>query len=663
MDEPIHLEDLRRPSDFELEEAGKCYSDFYKWRDYRSGPLIQFQNYDFETVLKKSRELFWNSLKTPSEDLEALGVEFSMPYARKEVMQFCSTLVANEYKGRFNGDGLDIFGTKVLQGIYEKWRFKNNDKVEKFWEILYGVVNGTVCNFIGYNNSKMTHRYLREYDDAAGDYRIEEKEETVWNDVWSEVVPIEDMYLPKIYERNFQRQGRCLWKTEMDWKQFKMEFREFDNAEYVYPGNMIAEDSLYYRMLAGAGVLSTNKVQLLKKFIWAGESDKYIIYANGILLNPVGKGKKQTSSPLPWNHKMGPFSWGIFSPLDEKIAWGMPLPFLIKEPHKILNISHVMLLEHELRNVSPAIISSDFDAPKIIFGQHDVIPVNDVESYKEFKLSDPSAAFFNMQGTIKSEMTDTAQGGGGIGMPSKQPKSAQEVIQLNAIMQQSKAIALLMYYNVLRQQMMLVIKTALQFYPVDKYKKQQRNILRTINVPNMSLSNGGVGTLHIRITKSKPRKQKEKNLQLFFEAINMSMMNGRSTEIIEAPSEVIQNLEFEITDIDMEPAQTDELRKQTYIDNIIKPMLETYVPAGVADMGKTFLRHMEKMGEHPMDFASEKAYSQIMATWGEENSFQQPKPQNTPPGTSGVSGNLKQVATGTKFGSQNNPPLPINQNQ
>jgi hypothetical protein len=40
----------------------------------------------------------------------------------------------------------------------------------------------------------------------------------------------------------------------MEYKNFKVEFKDYDNAEYVYPGNMIAEDSLYYRMLSGTGV-------------------------------------------------------------------------------------------------------------------------------------------------------------------------------------------------------------------------------------------------------------------------------------------------------------------------------------------------------------------------------------------------------------------------
>lgn len=665
-DGKYRLELMRVPSEFELTTIGEEYNDFYKWRNFRTGMLTQFQKYDFETVLTMSRELFWNAATTPSEDLRNLGLEFSLPYVRNETLQFVSKIVSQNFKGRMNGNGLDIYGVKVLQGMWDKWRFKSNDKVEKFWEVLYGVVNGTVCNFIGYNNGKLTRRYLESYDKKSGAYNIREKEEPYWNDVWSELVPIEDMYLPKIYERDFQKQGRVKWKTEMDWNQFKSEFKSYDNAEYVYPGNMIAEDSLYYRLLSGTGVMVTDKIQILKGYDWV--TDSYKITANGVLLNPVGKGRHQTSSPMPWKHKMGPFSWGIFAPLDEKLAYGLPLPFLIKEPHKLMNVGNVMLWEHELRNVSPAILSSDFDAPKIIYGRHDVIPVNDVASYKEFKLTDPSTAFFNTLGQMQSYMSTTAQGGQAPALPSRQPKSARESLQMQQLAQQAQGITLILYYNILRQQMLLVLKTALQFYPVEKYAKENRAILRTINVPNMSLTSGGVGNMEIRVVKARGKDfdHKQHNLELFFEALQKSMLNGKMTEIIEAPEDVIQNLEFEITDIDMEPEQTDEMRKQTFVEQVLTPMFNVYIPAGLADPAKVMLRHLEKLGESPMDFVSEKVLAQVMSTWGDQNSFKMPPPTTgsaTNPagpqaGNGQQTGNVAQINTGTKFGANNAQPIP-----
>lgn len=667
----IALENIRIPSQLELETVSDVWANFYKWRSYRSGSIQQLQGLDLETYLGRSRELFWNAMITSSEDLRALGLEFSIPFVRKETLDYVGKVVGQDIKPRFNGEGLDIFGVKVLQSIYDKWRFKSNDKVEKFWQTLYGTVNGTVPIYVGYNNAKTTRRYLKNYDKKTGDYKLEEKKEPYWNDVWTEIAPLEDIYLPKIYERNIQKQGRMQWKTEMDFKDFKREFRTFDNAEYVHPGNQIAEDSLYFRLLSGSGVTSSDRIQVLKE--WDTLSDTFVINANGIWLNPVGKGRKQIVAPNPFDHKMLPFVWGIGEAIDEKFAYGLSLPFKIKDPHKLMNTSYTMLVERELRAIEPPILTSDFDAPKLIFGQNNVIPVNDVNAYKELKISEASGPYFNMMAGLQSVMTSQAQGGAQQTGQGRQPKSAKEAQQMAAMQQQAFSTALLMFYDIIRQETILILKTALQFYPVDKYQKVDSRIIRSLTVPNGALSTGGTGQIEVRFVK-----KKKADIELFFEAIHKSIMNGKMTEIIEAPISAIQDLEFEITSIDLEPSQSEEMKQTSFIANVINPMINTYIPMGLADPGKVFLRHLEKLGEHPADFASDKALGQLMTLWGEQTNVTLPSPNPNPGGAGGGSGpsditkppvsgqqnaspaagNALQSTNGMKFGGQNTGPLP-----
>lgn len=655
----ISLENIRTPSDLELDTVSKVISDFYKFRNLRSGAITQFQNHSLEGYLSKSRELFWNSLKTPSQDLSELNLDLSIGFVRKEVMDFIPRLVGQNFTPRLTGEGLDIFGVKVLQAIYNKWRFKSNDKVEKFWQVLYGQVNGTVPIFVGYNDSHLTRRYLKSYDKETGVADIVEKDEAYWGDVWTEIVPLEDIYLKKTWERNIQKQGRIIWKTEMDWKDFQSEFDTFDNAEYVYPGNQIAEDSLYFRLLDGMGVVASDKVQLLKCYDTI--KDEYIAIANGVWLNPVGKGRNQQKSPMPFDHKMMPFVWGITEPVDEKWAYGLSLPFKLKDPHKILNTSVTMMLEREFRAIDPPILTSDFEAPKLIFGQHKTIPVNDVNSYKEMNISEPSPQFYNMMSTMQGFMTSQAQGDQVNAAPSRQPKSAKEVMAVEALRQQALANALTMYYDVIRQETMLVLKTALQFYPIDKYRKEDQRIVRSITLPDSALTTGGVGTLEVRLVN-----KKQDDMTTFFESVDKSIKNGRTTEIIEAPVELLQNLEFEITNIELEPEKSDDIKKASFFEQVITPMLNIYVPAGVADIGKVYLRHLEKMGEHPADFSSDKILPSLMASWGGQptpGGAQQPGQQGQPnqPGAQAnngpQTGAMQQSVTGTRFGSQGGAPI------
>jgi hypothetical protein len=650
-DEKINLEAIRgKLSEEEAQVLSKTYEDYYKFKASRDGCTSQFQGKQLEDFLTTSREMFWNSVVTPSNDLAALDLSLTIGFIRKEVWDFVSQLTSQDFKAKIDGEGLDAFGVKVLQAIYDKWRFKSNDKVEKFWQILYGVVNGTVCEYVGYNNAKIKHRYLKEYDKSTGQYRIEEKEDYYYNDVWTEIAPLEDIYLKKTWERDVQRQGKLIWRNQMSWKDFLLEFKNFDNAEYVYPGNQIAEDSLYFRLLAGSGVTSYDMVEVMKEYDVI--EDEYTICANGVWLNPVGKGEDQKRSPMPFNHKKMPFGWTIWKAIDEKFAYGMSSPFELKDYQKILNVGMTMGVEAELRAIDPPTLSSDFEAPDFIFGQHKVIPVNDVNAYKQMETKEGSASFYNMIQSLQGIMSAQAQGGTQSIGPSKQPKSSREVMQMQLIKQQALGNSLLMYYDMLRQEMLLVLKTALQFYPTNKMADSNDRIVRAIKIPNTSLMGGGMGALQVRLVKSK-----QQDLITFFEAIEESIKNGRMTEIIEAPIDVIRELEFMIHEIKIAPAQTSEMERATWMEQVFMPAIQNFVQAGIVDPSKLYLRWLEKMGEHPADLTSDKIMPQLMAQWGQEMNFPMPDPNGKNKQTGGEVGaqtsNVLQQNTGVQNGGNN----------
>jgi len=684
----VRPEDMRAGliSEKETEAMGALYTDFYKWKSYRAGTVRQFQNYSFEEMLIVSRELFWNTMTTDSKDLRALGLDFSIPFARKETMDFLSRITALNIKPRMTGDNLDAVGMKVLNGLYAKWRFHSNDKVEKFWEMLYGLVNGTVCSYVGFDDTVYQRRYLKSYDPETGKFKLETGEETPYNDVTKEIVPIEDMYIPKIYERNFQKQGKCIWKTQMEESDFHAMYdQKYPNAKYVVAGNRIAEDSLYYRLLGGSGTTSYNKVEILNKYDWL--TDEHIMGCSGILLNRLGSELDPTIAPMPFDHKMGPFTWGITSPLDEKLAYGLPTPFLVKDPHKILNVGFTMMVEREFRAVDPVILSSDIESPDLIYGQHRVIPVNDVNAYKEFKLQEPSTQYFNMLNSIESNMTAQAQGGDSSAAPSKQPKSSREVMENAEQQQDAMANTMVMYYDLVRQEILLTLKTMFQFYTAGKYEDADKGIYRSLMVPDMPLTLGGTGDLKLRLVD-----KKQPDVAIMLEAIKESAKNGKQTEIIEIPIKFIQDLEFQITKIEFEPDSSDELELSNWVANVLEPMVNIFVPQGIADPAKVFLRWLEKMGESPADFSSDKVASSLLNTgdYAPPPPQQQVQPGQPQPGTPGATqfpggpqlmgaqqgqpaqqGNMRQINVGSgkanmspkmpkpKFGARTNKGLPI----
>lgn len=586
------------------EVVGDFYADFHRMRTQRSGSLRQFQNNSFEDYLKISRELFWTSIITKSEDLAELDLDFALPFIRKEVLDYVGRIVSMQMTPEMTCDGVGQLGIKVLQIIDKKWRLKSKDKVEKFWQMLYSIMNGTVCLYVGYDNGETPNRKLTQFDPKTGQFAIDEKTVKLWDDVLVEIVPIEDMYLNKMEERNIQKQGKTIRKYLYTQEDFDKEFpvSKFPDAKHVVPGTRIDKNSLFYDLL-GSAITSSDKIFVLKKF--DTDKDTYEIMASGVWLNRLGK---DTQRPNPFLHKRQPYVWSINEAIDEKFAYGLSMPFKLKDPHKILNTSYTMLVERELRTIDPPILTSDFEAPNLIFGGKKVIPVNDVNAYKELNIGEASNQFFTMQNSMQGLMSSFGQGGFSQVAPSRQPKAAREIMVLETMKQQALGNALIMYYDLVYQEILLRLKTSLQFYAVSKFSDQKENIFRALSVPDFALSQGGIGNLEVRIVK-KPQEA----LNLYFEAVKKSIDNGKITEIIELPVDMIVNLEFFITDIKLEPEKSTDMEKTLYSEQVLRPLMEYFIPSGLASPEKVFLRWLEKNGEAPSDYASDNVMGMYMS--------------------------------------------------
>lgn len=650
--EDVMIENGIRLSDKTLELTGEFYTDFYSFRNARSGEVKHFQYQTFEDYLKISRELFWNSTLTQSDDLRELGLDFAFPFIRKEVLDFLGRISSLNIAPQLSGEALSMHGVRVLQAIYKKWRTKGNDRVEKFWQTLYGIVNGTVCLYVGYDNRESVKNFLKEYDPVAGTYKFDTKTMKMWDDVRVEIVPIEEMYLKKIWQRNIQLQGKTIRMQSMPYSDFMVsEYASHPLAKYIRPNNQIAEDSLYFSLLAGMGVSTSDHVQILTSF--DTDKDQKIVMSQGIPLNMLGKNGMETPQPIPFHHKMQPYVWSIHEPIDDKFAYGLSMPFLIKDGHKLLNTSYTMLVESELRAIDPPYLTSDIEAPDIIFGKKKVIPVMDVNAYKPIQTTEASGAFYTMMNSLQGVMSSHAQGGMNQIAPSKQPKAAREIMAMENMKQQSLGNALVMYFDMVYQELKLVLPTALQFYAAGQFADQEQNLVRAITLPDFALSRGGVGNLEARIVKSP-----QDAMALYFESIKRSIDSGRATDIIEFPVASLSKLvEFTINDIKLEPEKSSDLERAAWNEQVLQPLVDVWIPMGLADPAKAFLRWAEKNNEHIANFASEKMMPQLMSTWGQEYKLPPSYVEAMTQGKVGggeQTGNLNQSTVGARFGGQSN---------
>ena len=84
------------------------------------------------------------------------------------------------------------------------------------------------------------------------------------------------------------------------------------------------------------------------------------------------------------------------------------------------------------------------------------------------------------------------------------------------------------------------------------------------------------------------------------------------------------------------------------MEQVFTPAIQTFVPAGLADISKVYLRWLEKNGEHPADFTSDKLMPQLMQTWGQQLTL------NNIPSANDKSGAKKEVGAQTSNILQSN---------
>ncbi|MEO0224780.1 MAG: hypothetical protein ABIL76_06800 [candidate division WOR-3 bacterium] len=629
--ELIKPEDFRLPSDAELELVSNVMDEFYKWRLLQTRTYSNFGTYENSYLTprdywKKSRELFWGSEIFPIQEDKKFWIEF-FPEIRRITRETISSIVSLKIKPKFVIQNPDIYEEvwrKVLEAVYDRWRMISKDNVEKFWQMLYASVNGTLIVHYGFLDSRKQVRNIVDYDPKTQDFKIETEEFSYWNDVYSEIIPLENIYFPTIEHRDIQKIGKCIIYKPLKFKEFQEVYKNFENAKYVYPSSKLHSESLYFKLLGGTGSLGTDYVDVIIKY--DAFNDEYVILANGIWINPIKVGKKEQVAPLPFNHKMLPLGKIVWEPIDEKFFWGASLPMLLKAPQKYLNLMMSLLLEREAKEVFPPILSHDIQVQDLKFGSGEIIPVSDINAYRELTINPASPSFFTTINILSNFINAGAGRLISTAVPTRQPKTATERRIEELMRTQIMNNILLMYWDLVYQEVFFVLKTALQYYSYEtlalKIGQKKVNLIKEFIVPNFKLNYGGLGNLIVRIVK----KNKTNDDLLLEEAI-LTNITTIKHQIIEARASELQKLNFMIHDIVLEPQISTELDQMMFLQKA-QHLVATYAPLGLIDMNKALMRTLEKFGEVPNDWIPDQLLPMLNNTISGGNLLQLQQDQN-----------------------------------
>lgn len=602
----IKLEDHYQPSEFELDIIQEIYKKFFEWRNEHYLPRKQFRGSSLLEYLDESRNLFFMNTST-IDDEELKKFDIDIGDARRASLETISTLTSLKIKPKPvpNLTNSIIYWQKVIDAIYQKWRVNSVDKVEKFWQLLYGVINGTIAVYVGFNNRKRKLKNIEGYNPKTGEFSISEFEK-IDNEVITNIIPLEDLFFPKVWERNIQKQGEVIIRSVLKLSEFKKAYANYENVQYVYLGSNLSEDSIFYKLVSESSALFKDQVVVLSYY--DSIDDRFIIIANGVWINPIVVNRKKSVAPLPFNHKEIPIAFTQFEPIDNNFAYGLSLPFKLKDPARFLNSFFSLMLEREAKEVSPPILSQDIEKVNIKFGSGEIIPVSNINDYRELTISPASPAFFNtinyLSSVVNAHIGRTLLPEGG----SRQPKTATERRIQEQLRFQILSNIVLMYWYLIYQEYKLVVKTALQYYTYESLsKKTDKRIIKNIILEDAPLVRGGLGRLLVRIVnKTNPPEE------IFKEEQELSRESKRQTEIIEANISALSDIDFIIDDITLEQEETNELKQALFIEKASFMMNNPYF-AQIIDPFKAFARYLEVIGETPSDWARDDLVNEIVS--------------------------------------------------
>jgi hypothetical protein len=502
------------PSDGEKEIINRVWTNFSSAKLMRQQTYRHFNDRSFETYVNDSMDR-WNGYMEPRTDPAAdWGAKVFDPMTRNKTVGIIAQVTAERTKAEFfaqNTEDLnDKQAARICKNFDDHAAYKNRDIVQQFMIALEASTKGTCVDYESYRMDKRTIKEITDYDPTTGEVKYDEKEVTDWNDVYSDIIPLFDIYFGNVYERDVQKQPYIVWRSVLNRSDLEKEFGSFRNFDKIQGGGDTTSDDMYKNWISDD--IDDEEYEVIRYFDrWEDEMD---IVVNGVLITPL-------ISPFPWNHKKYPFAITVFERFDSSFIYGKSLPDKLKADQDTINVLWRMMLDQQYLSINKPIFTTSQDALKdtFIFPGRKVF-VDSLDSAREFNISPPDASSFNMIKLIKDSMDrtsidDATQGVSGSNSTAFEVSVAKESA--------AKLLALFLFSleDGMWQKINLRLKNQFQFYQMAEVKSLLSeneynfyNELRRIVIPKTTLADGTTGTQVISVVPDQASFPSQKVLDI-----------------------------------------------------------------------------------------------------------------------------------------------------
>lgn len=507
-----------------------------------SNTYVEFKNRSLSDCIT-SWQTRYNGFSPTNEDLIFLN------FTRNMVIGYLSNVAINRPEIKITSINKDGVINKALAEVMHdvnKATLINENGDRKFFNVAFAsTVKGTGISYEGYKRCVLKDKEVIDFDPTTGDYKTEKQERVTFDDVYQEEVPVENLIIMDPYEPDIQKQPALIWRKLMDVEDFQEEFGHYDEIDQVQVGVQFGNaQTQFYGNNTNNIQLQQYQVEVLR--FYHRVMNRHIIIAGGV---PIYDG------PLPFRHRLYPFSKVIFEPATTIFFWGIGMPDKVQGEQDSLNSNINMMDEKTLYSLKPFILSSDddlSDQEEVQIGQ--IKKVTNIEKYKIHQMPGVNAGESNYFNQIQQIMKETA---GVYGGASAFTKNGGKLDTRQVMLQQQEANARMSFsssfledYEAERTKQRLF--NIMQFYPVPRIEKYggvngktfTRLIYKNVQVP--AEINGQPGTKSIYFQNAPTPEEREMTYRKMERAEDVAAMTGDSVRAQMVDAAVFNDYSFDV---------------------------------------------------------------------------------------------------------------------
>lgn len=467
---------------------------------------------------------------------------------REKTVSMVARLAAQRMKAKFlNDTGLNPALATVISNLYDRvGRGKlgqgRDDElmVRSMWE---AVAKGTVVREEGYRLGK---RKIKSGKPDPKTGKVKMKTIYEWEDVWSEIVALEEFYPGDISQTNVQKMPDCARRQVLQYDTFLQRYGDFDGAGDVLPSK--SDGASTGKTDYSIGDTVTGKSVTVIRY-YNRITDSFDVVANDRLLTPLG-------NPLPYEHKQLPFNVGRFELLSNNFFYGMSLPFKLSAmqdmTNSIWNLSLdqlILALKTPIFNASGADLGVDWLYPAAVIDLPRSADVNSIREFKKdlnaFSASQSALNIIKgrLDGLAGSGSEASGVSGAGRGRTAEEVATAREAAL--------DIIGLFLRFMEWAEEDRAEQRVQIM---LEKYSQPMKDgKYRQIVVDMVPLLNGEYGKMFVNIT-DKPRPAEELN--------QMNLQTDEMSQVLDVKPTAIRNFKYLIKIVPDSSVKDTEFRRK-----------------------------------------------------------------------------------------------------